>query len=163
MAPAPTPQPSGQGKQLSIACQIAHLSMAGHSELPFHGNHFEHMLQNSPATSCQGGAIQDASNLLNHFLLNPWSQEAQAFQVAMGVAQKKEICEKSTKHCNRCRKRGNPAQCSVTERWGDCNTVVGAHLLPVGTTTANIQIALNMVGKLNDPRNVIGPSATEND
>jgi hypothetical protein len=138
-----------------MARRIAYPSTPGHDVSPFDSDSFEHMLQNAPTISHQRGAIQDALNSLDPLLLNPWSQDTPEFQATMGVARKNEIRKKSAKHYNRYRKRGNLARCSVTGIWGDCNTVVGAQLLPVGTTTTNVQIALNIVGKLNDPRNVI--------
>lgn len=118
-------------------------------------NAFDQMLRVSPTMNHQRAAIQDIFESLNPYLLNPWSQDAPKVAAAMGVERKNKTRKKSAKHYNRYRKKSNKAQCSVTGIWGDNNTVVGAHLLPVGTTTTNLQISLDMVGKLNDMRNVI--------
>jgi len=136
------------------ARQIAYQSTPA-NKVPWDVGSFDQMLQISPTTSHQRAAIQDAFESLNPYLLNPWSQDAPKFNAAMGDGRKNEMRKKSAKHYNRYRKRGNLARCSVTGIWGDCNTVVGAHLLPLGTTTTNLQISLNMEGKLNDMRNVI--------
>ncbi|CAB9531185.1 unknown protein [Seminavis robusta] len=143
-------------ENLNRARQIAYPSTPEHNVSPWDSDSFEHMLQSSPTMSHQRGAIhQDALNSLNPLLLNPWSTDAPTFQATMGVPRMNENRKKSAKHYNRYKKRKNLAQCSITGIWGDCNKVIGAHLLPVGTTTTNVQIVLNMVGKLNDPRNVI--------
>ena len=136
------------------ARQIAYPSTSA-NEVPMDVDSFDQMLQISPTMNHQRAAIQDAFEVLNPYLLNPWSQDAPKFDAAMGDGRKNEMRKKSAKYYNRYRKRGNLARCSVTGIWGDCNTVVGAHLLPVGTTATDLQISLNMVGKLNDMRNVI--------
>lgn len=63
--------------------------------------------------------------------------------------------KKSAKHYGSYKKIGNRAKCSVTGVWGNPETVIGAHLLPLGTTPSNIQKALRMEGMLNDFRNLV--------
>ena len=143
-------------EELDRVRKIAYPSTPTNRFRPMDADSFDQMLQKSPSMNHQRGAIQDAFNSLNPLLLNPWSQSAQIHIAAeMGDSRKNEMRKKSAKHYDRYRKKGNLAQCSVTGIWGDCNTVVGAHILPVRTTTTNLQKWLNMKGKLNDMRNVI--------
>lgn len=109
-------------------------------------------LRNFLCTSPEIAAIKDIMDTLNPQIRNPWSPPA----CSTAAVREKGMRQRSAQHYDRYHSQANKAQCSVTNRWGDEKTVIGAHLLPVGSRTTAFSLnSLGMKGKLNDFRNVI--------
>jgi hypothetical protein len=77
----------------------------------------------------------------------PWT--ASLFQQKIVTREHQNLNQCSKYYDRYCVRRGL-VQCCVTNVWGDCKTVVGAHLLPMTTTPAERLKSLNMEGKFNN-------------
>ena len=95
--------------------------------------------------------LKNLADHADHRLRNPWRKSP----VSLSHRRKKNTRKKCASYYNRYEPKKGLAQCCFTNIWGDSDTVVGAHLLPVGSTPECILESLEMETKLNDYRNVI--------
>ena len=105
-------------------------------------------------------SLEEVSAQIDHnsdMSQNPWSRSPRRLQPDRENQLRKQVAKyyKRYKVKSKKGKQVTHSKCCVTDVWGDSNTVVAALLLPLGTTSSNIQKELNMQGKLTDVRNII--------